>query len=61
MRYHFALLALRSGLPVTLAAYDPKVESMGREWSLPSWKGEGELPLRLRLTGGVPCCKESVF
>lgn len=44
MRYHFALLALRSGLPLTLAAYDPKVESLGREWSLPSWKGEGELP-----------------
>ena len=44
MRYHFALLALRAGLPLTLAAYDPKVESLAREWSLPSWSGEGELP-----------------
>ncbi len=44
MRYHFALLALRAGLPLTLAAYDPKVESLARDWSLPSWSGEGDLP-----------------
>lgn len=44
MRFHFALLALRAGLPLTLSAYDPKVESLAREWSLPSWNGEGELP-----------------
>lgn len=44
MRYHFGLLALIAGLPVTLSAYDPKVEELGREWSVPVWKGTGEFP-----------------
>ncbi len=44
MRYHFALLALLSGVPLTLSAYDPKVEEFAAEWRLPVWKGEGRLP-----------------
>ena len=45
MRYHFALLALRAGLPLVLSVYDPKVESLARDWYLPFWRGEGPLPL----------------
>ncbi len=44
MRYHFSLLALISGAPLTLSAYDPKVEELALEWKLPVWKGEGRLP-----------------
>lgn len=44
MRYHFALLALLSGVPLTLSAYDPKVEELALQWGLPYWKGEGKLP-----------------
>ena len=44
MRYHFALLALLSGVPLSLSAYDPKVEEFAAEWKLPVWKGEGPLP-----------------
>ena len=44
MRYHFALLALLSGVPLTLSAYDPKVEEFAAEWKLPVWKGDGRLP-----------------
>lgn len=44
MRYHFGLLALLSGVPLTLSAYDPKVEELAAEWRLPVWKGEGQLP-----------------
>ncbi|NLK19335.1 MAG: polysaccharide pyruvyl transferase CsaB [Synergistaceae bacterium] len=44
MRYHFSLLALLSGVPLTLSAYDPKVEELAMEWRLPVWKGEGRLP-----------------
>ena len=45
MRYHFALLALLSGVPLSLSAYDPKVEEFAAEWKLPVWKG-GAPPYR---------------
>lgn len=44
MRYHFSLLALIYGTPLTLSAYDPKVEELAAEWGLPVWKGDGPLP-----------------
>jgi len=44
MRFHASLLALLFGRPLTAVAYDPKVESLASEWSLPSWSGSGALP-----------------
>ena len=44
MRYHFALLCLISGTPLSLSAYDPKVEAFGEEWGLPCWYGKGDMP-----------------
>jgi len=60
MRYHFALLCLISGIPLSLSAYDPKVESFGEEWGLPCWYGERDIPFpaasaergRVRLNAG---------
>jgi len=43
MRYHFALLCLISGIPLSLSAYDPKVEAFGEEWGVPCWNGEGDM------------------
>ena len=44
MRFHASLLALLFGKPLTAVAYDPKVESLASEWSLPSWSGSGPFP-----------------
>ena len=44
MRYHFALLSILHGVPLSVAAYDPKVEALASEWDIPCWKGEESLP-----------------
>ena len=44
MRFHASLLALLFGKPLTAVVYDPKVESLVSEWSLPSWSGFGPFP-----------------
>ena len=61
MRYHFALLSLRAGLPLVLSVYDPKVESLARDWSLPFWSGEGPLPLPVPPEEGRPERERDLF
>ncbi len=44
MRLHAAILALLFGCPLTVVAYDPKVESLAAEWKVPRWRFSGPLP-----------------
>ena len=44
MRLHAAILALLFGCPLTVVAYDPKVEALADEWRVPRWRTFGPLP-----------------
>lgn len=44
MRLHFNVLALIHRLSCIAVPYDPKVEAFAKDWDIPIWSGEGQLP-----------------